>query len=165
MKICDNGVIREMTAEELAELEARPYEPVRYGETEAIASAVRLMMNGKTPQTDDERIVCAALYPEWSAGAHAQGEVYTVQGEVWECFQSYDNAVYPDVSPTGSAWRTFNRPLHGTSPETARPWAAPTGAHDMYHAGEHMIYSGKLYRCASDTAYSPADYAAAWVAV
>lgn len=32
-------------------------------------------------------------------------------------------------------------------------------------AEEHMIYSGRLYRCASDTAYSPADYAAAWVAV
>ena len=144
-------------------MEALPYEPVRYGEMEAIASAVRLMMSGRTPQTDDERIVCASLYPEWSAGVHAQGDVYTAQGEAWECIQGYDNAVYPDISPTGGAWRTFNRPLHGTSPETARPWAAPTGAHDMYKAGEYMIYSGKLYRCVSDTAYSPADYAAAWV--
>lgn len=163
MKICENGVVREMTAEEIAAMEALPYEPVRYGEMDAIASAVRLMMSGRTPQTDDERIVCAALYPEWSAGVHAQGDVYTVQGEAWECFQGYDNAVYPDISPTGSAWRTFNRPLHGTSPETARPWAAPTGAHDMYKAGEYMIYSGRLYRCVSNAAYSPADYAAAWV--
>ncbi len=163
MKICKNGIICEMTAEEIAAIEALPYEPVWYGETEAIASAVRLMMSGRTPQTDDERIVCAALYPEWSAGVHAQGDVYTVQGEAWECIQGYDNAVYPDISPTGSAWRTFNRPLHGTSPETARPWAAPTGAHDMYKAGEYMIFSGRLYRCVSGTAYSPADYAAAWV--
>ena len=31
---------------------------------------------------------------------------------------------------------------HGTSRETARPWVAPTGAHDQYLVGEWMI----LYR-------------------
>ena len=70
---------------------------------------------------------------------------------------------YPDVKPGNTAWHTFNRPLHGTSPATARPFVQPTGAHDMYHAGEYMIWTdGKTCRCKSDTAYSPADYAAAW---
>lgn len=113
--------------------------------------------------TDNERITISVLYPDWTAGTHTVGDIYNAGGQTWECFAAYDNATYPDVNPDNAAWRTFNRPLHGTSPETARPFAQPTGAHDMYHAGEYMIWTdGKTYRCKSDTAYSPADYAAAW---
>lgn len=113
--------------------------------------------------TDTERITISVLYPDWAAGAHTVGEIYNAGGQTWECYAAYDNATYPDVKPGNAAWRTFNRPLHGTSPATARPFAQPTGAHDMYHAGEYMIWTdGKTYRCKSDTAYSPADYAAAW---
>ena len=113
--------------------------------------------------TDNERITISVLYPDWTAGTHTVGEIYNAGGQTWECFAAYDNATYPDVNPDNAAWRTFNRPLHGTSPATARPFAQPTGAHDMYHAGEYMIWTdGKTYRCRSDTAYSPVDYAAAW---
>lgn len=113
--------------------------------------------------TDNERITISVLYPDWTAGTHTVGEIYNAGGQTWECFAAYDNATYPDVNPDNAEWRTFNRPLHGTSPATARPFAQPTGAHDMYHAGEYMIWTdGKTYRCKSDTAYSPVDYAAAW---
>lgn len=113
--------------------------------------------------TDAERITISVLYPDWAAGAHTVGEIYNAGGQTWECYAAYDNATYPDIEPGNAAWRTFNRPLHGTSPATARPFTQQTGAHDMYHAGEYMIWTdGKTYRCKSDTAYSPADYAAAW---
>lgn len=113
--------------------------------------------------TDTERITISVLYSDWAAGVHTIGEIYNAGGQTWECCAAYDNATYPDVKPGNAAWRTFNRPLHGTSPATARPFAQPTGAHDMYHAGEYMIWTnGKTYRCKSDTAYSPSDYAAAW---
>jgi len=40
-----------------------------------------------------------------------------------------------------------------------------TGAHDMYKAGECMIWTdGTVYRCAQDTVYSPETYAQAWEA-
>ena len=111
---------------------------------------------------DNERLVVSVLYPNWAAGSHAVGDIYTAEGQVWECFQAYDNAVYPDIVPGSAAWGTFHRPLHGTSPETARPFVAPTGAHDMYKAGEYMTQEGTMYRCLEDTAFSPAQYAAAW---
>ena len=116
--------------------------------------------------TDNERITISVLYPDWTAGTHTVGEIYNAGGQTWECFSAYDNATYPDINPDNAAWRTFNRPMHGTSQATARPFAQPTGAHDMYHAGDYMIWTdGKTYRCTADTAYSPADYAAAWEAV
>lgn len=114
---------------------------------------------------DNERLEVSVLYPKWTAGSHAVGEVYSANGQVWECFQAYDNAVYPDITPDGAARRTFHRPLHATKPELARPWVAPTGAHDIYKAGEYMTLEGVLYKCLQGTAYSPQQYAAAWEVV
>ena len=46
---------------------------------------------------------------------------------------------------------------------TARAWVQPTGAHDIYRAGEYMIWTdGQVYKCLSDTAYSPGEYGQAW---
>ena len=43
------------------------------------------------------------------------------------------------------------------------PWEAPTGAHDMYKAGEYMIWTdNKVYLCKQDTNFSPAEYPQAW---
>ena len=114
---------------------------------------------------DNDRLAAGALYPKWIEGEHAAEELYTARGQVWECIQAYDNAVYPDIVPGGAAWGTFHRPLHATTPEQARPFVAPTGAHDIYKAGEYMTLDGVLWKCLQDTAYSPAEYAAAWEAV
>ena len=112
---------------------------------------------------DDGKIRSSYLCKEWAPGNHEKGEVYNANGQTWGCYQSYDNAVYPDIIPGNPAWYTFNRPLHGKSQDTARPWVAPQGAHDMYHTGEYMIYTdGKLYKCLSDTNFSPEEYPQAW---
>lgn len=114
---------------------------------------------------DNDRLGIRVLYPEWTSGAHAVGELYNAAGQTWECCAAYDNAVYPDIVPGNGAWHTFNRPLHGTAPDTARPFVPPAGAHDMYKAGEYMTLDDRLYRCLMDTVYAPAEYAPAWEAM
>src|SRR5699024_8372207 len=75
-------------------------------------------------------------------------------------------ATYPDINPDNAAWYTFWRPLHGKTPETARPFVPVQGAHDMYRVGEYMIYTdGITYKCVRDTNFSPTDYPQAWEAV
>lgn len=113
---------------------------------------------------DDDRLRISALYPKWAAGEHAMGDIYTTDepDQVWECFAAYDNAAHPDIVPGSAAWGTFNRPLHGKTRETAREYVAPTGAHDMYHVGEWMIFGGRYCCCKLDTSYSPEGYPAAW---
>lgn len=135
MKICENGIIRDMTAEEVAAIKNRSVYATVYSEQDAVATAVRLLVQGKQPTSDDDRIKCGALYSAWTAGNHKVGEIYIADNQVWECFQAYDNAVYPDIKPGNAAWYTFNRPLHGTTAETARDFVHPTGAHDIYRAG------------------------------
>lgn len=136
--------------------------PAEYNLTVSTANAVRLLMAGKQPTTADEIIMCSALYDEWMPGKHVAGDIFSVDGDVWECFQNYDNAVYPDIKPGNSAWYTFNRPFHGTSRETARNFVHPTGAHDVYKAGEWAVQDGKFTKANQDTAYSLAEYPQAW---
>lgn len=131
-------------------------------EAAAVRADVESLFAAST-MDDDGKIKIDFLCPAWSAGNHTKGENYTAAGQTWECYQSYDNAVYPDIIPGNPAWYTFNRPLHGKSQDTARPWVAPQGAHDMYHSGEYMIFTdGELYKCVQDTNFSPDEYAQAW---
>ena len=138
---------------------------------EALSSAIylsRLTLNGQSVDTDDKKIRASGLYEDWSAGSYVVGDIRNApdtnaQPQTWECFQAHDNSVYPDIKPGSSAWFTFWRPLHGKSKEAARPFTPVQGSHDMYHAGEWMIWTnGDYYRCKSDTNFSPEEYAAAW---
>nr|DAQ37311.1 MAG TPA: hypothetical protein [Caudoviricetes sp.] len=162
MKIYENGILRDMTAAEIAAIEAIPVEPVPYSASDAMEVAAKILLRASVPEDAATRIVCAALLPEWAAGVHKVGEVYAAEGQVWECYQAYDNATHPDIKPGNAAWYTFNRPMHGTSRETARYFVQPKGAHDIYKAGEWAIHNGKMCRCKQDTAHSPTDYPQAW---
>lgn len=134
----------------------------------AAVSFARMMLPTMSLSADDT-ITVAALYDEWAEGAYQVGDIrlaaYEGTHQPWKCRQAHDTATYPDITPDGTAWRTFWIPLHGTSPETAQDWIAPSGAHDQYEAGEYMIWNGQTYKCLSATVYTPEEYARAWEAV
>ena len=136
--------------------------PVDYDLLASTANMTKLLMRGEKPKTADEIIMCSALYDEWMPGKHVVGDIFSVGGDIWECFQNYDNAANPDIVPGNAAWFTFNRPYHGTSRETARIFVHPTGAHDIYKKGEWAVQGGKFTECLSDTSYSLEEYPAAW---
>lgn len=97
----------------------------------------------------------------WNEGAYSIGNVRMYEGNPYKCVQAHDSTGNPAWNPAAvpSLWMQY----HGTSVETARPWIAPSGAHDMYLKGEYMIWTdGKVYCCLSDTVYSPDAYAQAW---
>lgn len=119
----------------------------------------------------EDKITMRSLCPLWVPGTYAVGDVYRTESDedaslnqIWECIQAYNNDTYPDIIPTNkSTWGTFNKPYHGTTIDTALPYVAPTGAHDIYKSGEYMIWTdGKVKKCVQDTNYSPEEYAAAW---
>ena len=132
----------------------------------ALTSAIyfsQMLANGKEVSTDDQRIRASGPYEDWASGSYQVGDIRNAKDQTWECFQAHDNATYPDINPDNAAWFTFWRPLHGKSPETARPFTPVQGAHDMYRAGEYMIYTdGLTYKCLSDTNFSPEEYEQAW---
>lgn len=137
------------------------YIPAPYASLVALAQ--NLMATAQIAD-DEQKLALSGLYKAWEAGKYEVGDIRNARGQTWECFQAHDNATYPDINPDNeSTWRTFWRPLHGKSKGTARPWAAPTNATDIYKAGEYMVWTdGAVYRCKQDTNFSPEEYAQAW---
>lgn len=149
----------EQAAAEQAALTAR-YIP---SEAQSAAAVGRMVLAQMADLDDDSRIRVSGLYKPWTAGKYEVGDIRNSGGQTWECFQAHDCAVYPDIKPGGAAWFTFWRPLHGKSAETARTFVPVQGAHDMYHAGECMVWTdGRIKRATQDTPYSPEDYPLAW---
>lgn len=166
----EQGWITKVSQGEIPEQEPRAYIPTR---EQSAAAMMRMSFTAQAPEMEDEQILrCSGLAADWTAGEHAVGDIRNTRAgtesgqaweQTWECFQAHDNRVYPDIVPGNPAWFTFWRPLHGTSPETARPFVPVQGSHDMYHTGEYMVYTDdQVYRCKSDTNFSPEDYGAAW---
>ena len=161
-----------LTLTNAAEVSPQPKPPpepqATRAETLAAVSFARMMLPTMSLSADDT-ITVAALYAEWTEGAYQVGDIrlawYSGAHQPWKCRQAHDTATYPDITPDGTAWRTFWIPFHGTSAETAQDWIAPSGAHDQYEAGEYMIWNGQTYKCLSATVYTPEEYAQAWEAV
>ena len=106
----------------------------------------------------------AVMARPWTPGAYAVGDVRVYGGVPYRCVQAHDSSANPGWTPdaTPALWMQY----HGTTPETARPWVAPAGAHDVYRAGEYMIWTdGQMYKCLQNTNFSPVEYARAWEAV
>lgn len=98
---------------------------------------------------------------QWKPGAYAIGDVRMHGGNPYKCVQAHDSTENPTWTPdtTPALWMQY----HGTTKATARPWIAPTGAHDMYKSGEYMIWTdGSTKKCITDTTYSPDVYPQAW---
>ncbi len=131
--------------------------------TIAAARVARLTLAGLNLD-DGQRLAVSALYEDWSPGAaYKVGDVRNADGQTWECFQSHDAGEHPDISPERTAWRTFWRPLHGNTPETARPFVEVQGAHDTYKAGEYMVWTaGTVRECIRETSFGPDDDPDAW---
>lgn len=108
-------------------------------------------------------IQCMALFPVYEQNKyHEAGEValHPDTGYPKECMTAYDGTVQQGWTIDN---RTLWKPWHSRKKEYALPYEAPTGAHDMYKAGEYMIWTdNNIYRCNQDTNFSPADYPQAW---
>lgn len=109
------------------------------------------------------------LLEPWKAGTsespidYTVGDVRTYNNQPWKCVQAHTHHGEPGWEPGAvSMWGAY----HATDATHALPWVKPTGAHDMYKAGEYMIWTdGNKYKCVQDTAYSPEEYIQAWEVV
>ncbi len=145
--------------------ELKPAQPVPTATLQEIQTQAVL---AKIAESEDKTlgIQCMALFPTYVQNKqHEVGEVAThpETGYPKECILAYDGTVQQDWTiDTPTCWK----PWHSRKKEYALPWEQPTGAHDMYKAGEYMIWTdGSIKKCVQDTNFSPDDYPDAWETV
>lgn len=165
-----NGKKIEMTDEEIEQLD-KEYAEQEYAErirprteTEGVLALAKLFLTEKITESEDKTlgIQCMALFEPWKRGIYSVGDVRTdpKTGYPYECITAHDSASNPDWTIDV---RTLWKPWHSRSADYALPWVQPTGAHDMYHSGEYMIWTDKkVYKCILDTNFSPTEYSQAW---
>lgn len=139
--------------------------PAQPDPSAALQELQRQAVLGQIAESEDKTlgIACMALFPEYEQNKHHEvGEVAThpENGYPYECMTAYDGTVQQDWTIDN---RTLWKPWHSRKAEYALPWEAPTGAHDMYKAGEYMIWTdGTVKKCVQDTNFSPEEYPADW---
>ena len=109
-------------------------------------------------------IQCSAQFPVWERGNYVEGDVRADPdtGYPYECITPHDSIINTGEDYTIKN-RTLWKPWHSRKAEYALPWEAPTGAHDMYKAGEYMIWTdGTVKKCVQDTNFSPDDWPQSW---
>lgn len=171
MKKYINGQYIEMTEEEIEQMqeeaaEAEYQDRIRpRTEAEGITALYKSLLQDATAGEDKTLgIACMALFPVWERGNYIVGETRTdpETGYPYECIIPHDS-----ITNVGDDYtiknRTLWKPWHSRSAEYALPWERPVGAHDMYKAGEYMIWTDKsIKKCIEDTSYSPDEYPQAW---
>lgn len=111
----------------------------------------------------DDAIRAKDIFREWAPDDYTNkiGEVRLYNEYPYKVFQPHNSAQNPGWTPEAAP--ALWTPYHGTTVDTALPFRQPTGAHDIYKAGEMMIWTGgTVYRSKADTSFSPAAYPAAW---
>ena len=153
MKIYANGVLREMTPEEIA---ARQAETTRYAlmersrpltETEVSRMLITAQIN-TLPVDDNTALRMREFYPEWMPDtAYAAG--YKVQhgGKLWRSVISH--ASQPGWEPsidTASMWEQINE-THSGTPDDPIPYEGNMTLTEGLHYTQNYI----IYRCTRDT--------------
>lgn len=170
MKLWDNGKIRELKDDEVQKIQEKMTENAYQNrirprtKQEVIDVLCKFLLTKQMSETEDKTlgIVCMALFDTWEPGNYSVGDVRTdpKTGYPYECILSHDSISNPDWTINE---RTLWKAWHSREAEYALPWVQPTGAHDVYKAGEYMIWTDKkVKKCLQDTNFSPEEYPAAW---
>ena len=152
MKICENGIYRDMTAEEIAAVQeaqaeyelnerTRPF-------TESEVSRMLIAQQINTLTVDDNTALrMVAFYPEWAENAEYTAE-YKVQrnGKLWRCIQAHTSQAGWEPENAASLWTEICESHAGTLDDPI-----PYSGNMALESGKYYSQDNKVYRCTRDT--------------
>lgn len=153
MKICENGVIRDMTPEEITKIEAaaalyaeeEKRRPLSLEEVQTML--IRQQVN--TLAVDDATALrMVAYYPEWAAGtAYAAGDMLVYNGDLYKVLQAHTaQETWLPGTGTESLYTRIDEQHDGTKYDPI-----PYSGNMALEAGKYYSQSSKTYLCNRDT--------------
>ena len=152
MRICHNGIYRDLTPEELAEIRkaetlARIHEKSRPLTESEVVSMLIYQKVQEIEVDDNTALRMMSYYPEWEPGkAYAIGNKLTRNGKLYKIIQAHTAQV---------GWEPENVPAMFTeicethSGELDDP--IPYNGNMALEQGEHYIQDDEIYICIRDT--------------
>lgn len=153
MKIVYNGIMRDMTAEEIttiqAELSALEAAERTRPLTETEVARLLIAQQINTLKVDDNTALrMVEFYPAWAAG-QAYTETYKVQysGKLWRCRQAHTSQAGQEPSiNTASLWEEVCESHDGTLADPI-----PYDGNMALESGKYYVQDGVIYHCTRDT--------------
>lgn len=153
MRICENGILRDMTADEIAAMQEaaaraeadEKRRPLSLGEVQEMM--VRAQIN--TLAVDDATALrMVAYYPEWTAGtAYAVGDRLVYNGDLYKVLQAHTSQeTWLPGTGTESLYTRIDEQHDGTKYDPI-----PYSGNMALEAGKYYSQSGKTYLCNRDT--------------
>ena len=152
MKICENGIYRDMTAEEIAAVQEAQTEyelnertrPL----TESEVSRMLIAQQINTLTVDDNTALrMVAFYPEWAENAeYTAGYKAQRNGKLWRCLQAHTSLAGWEPENAASLWTEICESHAGTLDDPI-----PYSGNMALESGKYYMQDGKIYRCTRDT--------------
>lgn len=152
MKIYINGKYIDVTAEEIAAMEAEAAKFEAYERNRPLTAeevtALLIKQQINTITVDDQTALrMAAYYPEWAAGQDYTAG-YKVQrgGKLWSCLQAHTSQTGWEPENAASLWDQINETHAGTMDDPI-----PYSGNMALESGKYYIQDYVIYRCTRDT--------------
>ena len=147
-----NGIYRNMTAEEIAAIEAEVarYEAIERTRpfTESEVSRVLIAQQINTLTVDDNTALrMTEFYPEWAADTeYTIGYKVQRNGKLWRCIQAHTSQTGWEPENAASLWTEICESHAGTLEDPI-----PYSGNMALESGKYYMQDGKVYRCTRDT--------------
>lgn len=153
MRVCENGITRDMTAEEIAAMEdaaahaaaEEKHRPLSLAEVQEMM--VRAQIN--TLAVDDATALrMVAYYPDWTAGtAYAVGDRLVYNGDLYKVLQAHTaQETWLPGTGTESIYTRIDEQHDGTKYDPI-----PYNGNMALVSGKYYSQSGVVYLCNRDT--------------
>lgn len=108
----------------------------------ARVAARRTVAADADAMTADELAACAPLFDAWDGGSvsYAVGDIVAYSGTLYRCAQAHTSQAGWTPDATRALWTPMG--VTEDDPEAVPEWVQPTGAHDAYAKGSHVMHSG-----------------------
>lgn len=108
----------------------------------ARVAARRTVAADADAMTADELAACVPLFDAWdgSSVAYAMGDVVAYSGALYRCAQAHTSQAGWTPDATRALWTPMG--VSADDPEAVPEWVQPTGAHDAYAKGSHVMHNG-----------------------
>lgn len=152
MKICKNGIYRDMTADELAQMEAesrraRLEESSRPLRTEEVIAMLIPQQINALAVDDNTALRMLDFYPEWAAGtAYTVGYKVRRDGKLWRVVQAHTAQVGWEPEKAASLWEKINETHAGTLDDPI-----PYSGNMALTSGLYYMHDWVIYKCTRDT--------------
>lgn len=90
----------------------------------------------------DELAACAPLFDAWDGGSvvYTVGDIVAYNGTLYRCAQAHTSQAGWTPDAVRALWTPMG--VSADDPEAVPEWVQPTGAHDAYAKGSHVMHGG-----------------------